>query len=108
MAEESLERELQCAVSAMYKAGIFEASKLTSWADMHRHPLPATYSFGLSTHVLRLLSERVVHMASNVCSEQQADCSALYLPIMSGFSQRNEGGLAGEHTAGGILEGEPG
>ena len=76
---------------------------------LHRYPVPATHPPRLPAHLLRLVSERMVCLASHLGRrEEQPQSTPVYLPIMPRIRARDQGGLEAEYPARGVLEGEPG
>lgn len=73
--------------------------------DLHRDTLPAAYSSRLPPYFLRLLSQRMVLMAS--LASGLIPIESLHLPIMSSFSARDQAKCHGHHFARDVPPGKP-
>lgn len=79
---------------------------LASGTDMHRYSIPASDLARLSTHLLRELFERMVHLAGCSGRDQQEDYLSIHMPTMSRVGEGHQGGLEAYNAVGGISESE--
>jgi hypothetical protein len=100
-----IEKELTCSVG---KCQISERTDgITTRTDLHRPAIPAVDVTGLSAHILWILLERMVRMAGDRSSEQQATYRPpIHVSIMSRGCARYKGGLAAHDAAGRLPESE--
>jgi len=76
-----MEKELTCSVSAELMNGWGHTHQRD--IDLYRHPLSASDSPRLSTHLLRIMLERVVRLASCIHSAHKpAQRPSIHLPLM--------------------------
>ena len=105
---ETLERELQCAVSKTTIQKPETRALMGPTTDMHRYPVPTADATELSTHILRVLLEGMVLMASDLRLFESPINQPIHLPIMPRSSERDAGRLQALVATGGISKGEPG
>lgn len=75
---------------------------------MHRYSIPTSDLTRLFTHLLRELSEGMVHLAGCSGSDQQEVYPSIHMPTMSRVGEGYQGGLETHDAVGRIPESESG